>query len=59
MTDIRPAVPDRLSSALANRYRVERELGQGGMAARVKESGSANLILLQNWLAALSTPQPR
>ena len=32
MTDIRPAVPDRLSSALANRYRVERELGQGGMA---------------------------
>jgi serine/threonine-protein kinase len=25
-------VPDRLSSALADRYRLERELGQGGMA---------------------------
>jgi serine/threonine protein kinase len=24
--------PDRLSAALADRYRVERELGQGGMA---------------------------
>jgi serine/threonine-protein kinase len=26
------AVPDRLAAALADRYRVERELGQGGMA---------------------------
>ena len=26
------AVPERLSSALADRYRIERELGQGGMA---------------------------
>ncbi len=25
-------VPDRLATALADRYRVERELGQGGMA---------------------------
>ena len=25
-------VPDRLASALADRYRIERELGQGGMA---------------------------
>ncbi|MEP7325188.1 MAG: serine/threonine protein kinase, partial [Gemmatimonadota bacterium] len=28
MTD----VPDRLTDALADRYRIERELGQGGMA---------------------------
>ena len=26
------AVPDRLAAALADRYRLERELGQGGMA---------------------------
>jgi serine/threonine-protein kinase len=26
------AVPDRLAAALADRYRIERELGQGGMA---------------------------
>ena len=26
------SVADRLSSALADRYRIERELGQGGMA---------------------------
>jgi hypothetical protein len=26
------AVPDRLATALADRYRLERELGQGGMA---------------------------
>jgi serine/threonine protein kinase len=26
------AVPDRLTAALADRYRLERELGQGGMA---------------------------
>ena len=25
--------PDRLSTAPADRYRIERELGQGGMAA--------------------------
>ena len=25
-------VPERLSMALADRYRIERELGQGGMA---------------------------
>jgi hypothetical protein len=25
--------PDRLSAALSDRYRIERELGQGGMAA--------------------------
>jgi len=25
-------IPDRLSAALADRYRLERELGQGGMA---------------------------
>jgi serine/threonine-protein kinase len=24
--------PDRLTAALADRYRIERELGQGGMA---------------------------
>jgi hypothetical protein len=24
--------PDRLAAALADRYRIERELGQGGMA---------------------------
>lgn len=27
-----PNAPDRLTSALADRYRVERELGAGGMA---------------------------
>jgi TolB-like protein len=27
-----PGIPSRLSSALADRYRIERELGQGGMA---------------------------
>jgi serine/threonine-protein kinase len=26
------AISERLSQALANRYRIERELGQGGMA---------------------------
>lgn len=26
------AVPDRLAAALVDRYRIERELGQGGMA---------------------------
>ena len=26
------SVPERLSAALADRYRLERELGQGGMA---------------------------
>ena len=26
------SLPDRLSAALADRYRIERELGQGGMA---------------------------
>ncbi len=26
------AVPDRLAAALADRYRIERELGAGGMA---------------------------
>jgi eukaryotic-like serine/threonine-protein kinase len=25
-------IPDRLAAALADRYRLERELGQGGMA---------------------------
>ena len=30
--DPAPAVPQRLSAALADRYRIERELGQGGMA---------------------------
>jgi serine/threonine-protein kinase len=26
------SIPDRLATALADRYRIERELGQGGMA---------------------------
>jgi eukaryotic-like serine/threonine-protein kinase len=26
------AIPERLSAALADRYTIERELGQGGMA---------------------------
>jgi serine/threonine-protein kinase len=26
------AIPDRLATALADRYRIERELGAGGMA---------------------------
>jgi signal transduction histidine kinase len=29
---VTPSIPDRLAGALADRYRLERELGQGGMA---------------------------
>ena len=32
MTSSLPAMIDRLTAALSDRYRLERELGQGGMA---------------------------
>jgi hypothetical protein len=52
-------IPDRLTAALANRYRIERELGSGGMAtvylARdLKADRQAELMRLaaiQGWSA--------
>jgi serine/threonine-protein kinase len=53
-----PQVPDRLSTALAGRYRVERELGAGGMATvylaeDVKHSRKVAIKVLKPELAAV------
>jgi len=41
------ALIERLSSALADRYRIERELGQGGMATELVTEVTARLVSLK------------
>ena len=53
-----PTVPDRLATALAGRYRVERELGAGGMATvylaeDIKHSRKVAIKVLRPELAAV------
>jgi len=55
------AVPDRLTTALADRYRIERELGQGGMATvylaeDLKHGRRIALKVMQPELAAAIGP---
>ncbi len=40
-------IVDRLTAALADRYRLERELGQGGMARRRVAEATARLMSLK------------
>jgi serine/threonine-protein kinase len=53
-----PETPDRLTTALADRYRLERELGQGGMATvylaeDLKHARTVALKVLKPELAAV------
>ncbi len=53
-----PEPPDRLASALADRYRIERELGQGGMATvylaeDLKHQRKVAIKVLRSELSAL------
>lgn len=45
-------ITSRVSSALADRYRIERELGRGGMDAQF-------VVVVVNWLEALRKRVPR
>lgn len=55
---------ERLMAALADRYRIERELGAGGKSARIDVTQSvggdaARIVVMQNWLANLRRTPPR
>ena len=47
MTPDTLTIDPRLSSALADRYRIERELGQGGMACRSVAEATTRLLSLK------------
>ena len=50
-----------LANALADRYRIERALGQGGMATvyRARSATTRQLVLLQNWNVELAGRRAR
>jgi len=52
MTDI----PRRLTVAIADRYRIESHLGQGGMARRRGSGGSSLLVFAEIRFTAHRTP---
>ena len=43
---------ERLRASVADRYRIERELGQGGMMVRPVEA-NRQLVMVVNWIQEL------